>query len=180
MEWEVRCKVYELEGTLPTQPHSPHLEQVPVLGNGQIGHLEPQRVTRTLAHTQVAALNRGSREGGRLRALGLSYVALAIGFLPLGICALYGCMVSPSPVDPLLQAGLCSPSPALSTLIWIVLPTRRHVSGANPGPPSLHSAGLTHPYYTCPHPQTQENVALVVPPCRPCPGHPFGDTGIGV
>lgn len=31
------------------------LEQVPVLGNGQIRHLEPQRVSRVLAHTQVAA-----------------------------------------------------------------------------------------------------------------------------
>lgn len=31
------------------------LEQVPVLRNGQVSHLEPQRVARTLAHTQVAA-----------------------------------------------------------------------------------------------------------------------------
>lgn len=43
----------------PAPPHA-HLEQVPVLGNGQIGHLEPQGVPRTLAHAQVAALGEGA------------------------------------------------------------------------------------------------------------------------
>lgn len=39
------------------------LEQVPVLGDGQIGHLEPQGVSRALTHAQVATLEEG--QGGR-------------------------------------------------------------------------------------------------------------------
>lgn len=97
MEWEVRCAVCELEGTLPTQPRSPHLEQVPVLGNGQIGHLEPERVTRTLAHTQVAALNRGAERAAGSEPLDSAMWPLHLGSYPLEIRALDGCMGSPCP-----------------------------------------------------------------------------------